>query len=65
MAITPSFRNGQDPLIQEIRAIRQAISERVGDDWDRLGEYLRRIGEEYRTRTGRLAGRPRGRKQAL
>ncbi len=43
-----------DPLIDEVRAVRKAISDRVGDDFDKLGEYLRKIGDEYRQKTGRF-----------
>ncbi len=38
----------QDPLIDEVRAIRKAISDRCDDDFDKLGEYLRKVGDEYR-----------------
>lgn len=41
----------QDPLIDEVRAIRKAISDRCDDDFDKLGEYLRKVGDEYRQRT--------------
>ncbi|MDH3599369.1 MAG: hypothetical protein OEU26_06970 [Candidatus Tectomicrobia bacterium] len=44
-----------DPLIDEIRAIRKAMSTQVGDDWEKLGEHVRKVGEEYRTKTGRFA----------
>ncbi len=47
-----------DPLIDEVRALRKAISDRVGNDWEKLGEYVRQVGEEYRTKTGRFAARP-------
>ena len=40
----------QDPLIDEVRAIRKAISDRCDDDFDKLGEYLRKVGDEYRQR---------------
>ena len=46
-----------DPVIDEVRSIRQAIGERFRDDLEQIGEYLRRIGEEYRTKTGRFAPR--------
>lgn len=36
------------PLIEEMRAIRKAIEDRFDGDIDRLGEYLRTVGDEYR-----------------
>ena len=44
----------KDSLIDEVRAVRKAISDRVDDDFDKLGEYLRSVGQEYRTKTGRF-----------
>lgn len=55
MSKTETPSSPVDPLIDEVRAIRKSISERVGDDFDKLAEYFRRVGEEYRTRTGRFA----------
>ncbi len=46
-----------DPLIDEIRAIRKAMSAQVGDDLEQLGAYVRKVGEEYRNKTGRFASR--------
>ncbi len=51
---TPGRTEAGDPLIDEVRAVRKAISDRVGDDFDKLGEYLRRVREEYRQKTGRF-----------
>jgi hypothetical protein len=39
-------------FIDEVRAVREAISDRAGDDFDKLGEYLREVGHKYRTKTG-------------
>ncbi|MDM8009177.1 MAG: hypothetical protein QUV05_23800 [Phycisphaerae bacterium] len=55
MSKTAASRNAVDPLIDEVRAVRKSISDRVGDDFDKLAEYYRQVGEEYRTRTGRFA----------
>ncbi len=46
-----------DPLIDEIRAVRKAMSHQVDDDVEKLGAYVRKVGEEYRTKTGRFAFR--------
>lgn len=48
-------KRADDPLIDEVRAVRKAISDRVGDDFDKLGEYLRQIGDEYRRKAARFA----------
>ena len=37
-----------DPLIDEIRAIRQQLSHRFDNDPRRLGEYARQVGEAFR-----------------
>jgi hypothetical protein len=39
-----------DPLIDEIRAIRKQISEEHGNDIRRLGEYLKKVQEQYADR---------------
>ena len=44
---TRDTREQPDPLIEEVRGIRRAIEERCGGDWERLGEYLRMVGDEY------------------
>ncbi len=38
----------EDPIVDEVRAVREAIDEEVGHDIARLAERARRIGEEYR-----------------
>ena len=45
MSSTPQASNsGQaDPLIDEVRAIRRSISDRFGNDVDRLCEHLRKV----------------------
>ncbi len=42
-----------DPLIDEIRAIRKALSGRFDNDPSRLGEYVNQVGEDFRRRTER------------
>jgi hypothetical protein len=39
-----------DPLIDEVRAIRQRISEEYGHDVDRLVEHLREIERQHPAR---------------
>jgi hypothetical protein len=36
-----------DPLIDEVRAIRKAISDRFGNDVRRLGEHLRKLEQSH------------------
>jgi hypothetical protein len=57
MSKTVAPQSSADPLIDEVRAVRKSISDRVGDDFDKLAEYFRQVGEEYRTRTGRFASK--------
>lgn len=45
-----------DPLIDELRRIRQVICERTGHDLDRLAEELRQVEREYAQRGGVFAG---------
>jgi hypothetical protein len=44
----------EDPIVDEVRAVREAIDEEVDHDVARLAERARRIGEEYR-RTHKVA----------
>jgi hypothetical protein len=55
MSKTAAPQSFADPLIDEVRAVRKGISDRVGDDFDKLADYFRQVGEEYRNRTGRFA----------
>lgn len=48
-----------DPVIDEVRTVRQRISERVGHDSERLVAYYMKLQEQYRDRlihsaTGKL-----------
>jgi hypothetical protein len=38
----------EDPIVEEVRAVRAAIDEEVGHDIAKLAERARRIGEQYR-----------------
>ena len=37
-----------DPLVDEVRAIRKDLSDRFGNDVQRLAEYVRAVGEKHR-----------------
>jgi hypothetical protein len=39
--------NRDDPLIDEVRAIRRSISERFGNDVDALCDYLQKLEREH------------------
>lgn len=45
----------ENPIVEEVRAVRTAIDEEVGHDIAKLAERARRIGEEYR-RAKKVAG---------
>ena len=47
----PSGRS--DPLIDEVRAVRKAISDANGNDVSRLGEALRQVQRQYADRVSR------------
>jgi hypothetical protein len=42
----------EDPIVDEVRAVREAIDEEVGHDVHKLAERAARIGEEYRRKYG-------------
>ncbi len=46
----PKAKAKPDPLIDEVRAVREAIFDECGRDMDRLCERLRQIEEENRSR---------------
>lgn len=52
--MTLSKQNGRplDPIVAEVRAVREAIDEDVGHDLVKLAERARRAGEEYRRSRG-------------
>lgn len=47
-----------DPLVDEVRQVRKAISDRCEDDFQKLGEYLRKVGDEHRERLRRMENPP-------
>ena len=54
-----SERQGEDPLIDEVRSIRKEISERFDNDVNRLCEHLRSIEKTLRERLVRPPRRVR------
>jgi hypothetical protein len=50
-----------DPLIDEVRGLRRALSERFGNDLDRLCEHLETVEKEYEARVVRKPPANRGR----
>lgn len=57
--MTTTHNNRAEPrnLVEEVRAARAAVAEQAGG-FANLGEYLRKVQEEYGTRTGRFADVP-------
>jgi hypothetical protein len=49
-------KTSSDPMIDEIRAIRKALSEAHGNDVRRLGQYLKEVQKNY---AGRVAQPPK------
>lgn len=47
-----------DPLIDEIRAIRQALADTCGNDVDKLCDEFQRVGTAYRRQLQSRAKRP-------
>lgn len=45
-------RRVSDPIVEEVRAVREAIDEEVGHDIKKLAERARKAGEEYRRTHG-------------
>ena len=45
-------RRVSDPIVEEVRAVREAIDEEVGHDLRKLAERARKAGEEYRRARG-------------
>ena len=50
---------GTDPLIEEMRAIRRAISEQFGNDVDRLCDHLQELQRQHPDRIVEAAARTR------
>lgn len=57
MTTVDDGHRGPRNVLDEVRAARAAVSEQAGG-FAGLGDYLRTVQEEYRTRTGRFAGVP-------
>ena len=55
----------KDPLIDEVRANRQALVESCGNDLALLAERLRKIQTDYENRAGDFAGLPREEKDEI
>lgn len=51
-------------VVEEVRAARAAVSQEAGG-FAGLGDYLEKVQEEYRTRTGRFADVPASRPQQV
>ncbi len=47
-----------DPLIEEVRAVRKDVSERFGNDVNRLCDYLLELQAQYKDRIKRPAKVP-------
>lgn len=45
-------RRLRDPIVEEVRAVREAIDEEVGHDLRKLAERARKAGKEYRRAQG-------------
>ncbi len=58
MTPEPNEESGTDPLIDEVRGIRRAISNLYDNDIDRLYEHLREVQRQY---AGRIVSRKRSR----
>ncbi len=51
----PTSRDSTQNMVDEVRALRAEVS-RETDGFERMGEHLRQIRDEYRNRSGRFAG---------
>jgi hypothetical protein len=51
----PTIRDPTQDVVDDVRALRAEVS-RETDGFERMGEYLRRIRDEYLNRSGRFAG---------
>ena len=47
MSTTQPSHTPADPLIDEVRAIRRAISEQFGNDVDRLCDHLQKLEQQH------------------
>lgn len=58
MSMAEEHRGGgmSDALIDEVRSMRCELSQRFGDDVDRLCDHLQQVEREYQSRSGVFAG---------
>ncbi len=56
MSTVQPSNTSADPLIDEVRAIRRAISEQFGNDVDRLCDHLQKLERQHPERVGEPAG---------
>ncbi len=47
---SPSQR--QPTCVDDVRRVREQLSDQFGNDVHKLGEYVRKIGEDYRQKLG-------------
>ena len=45
-----------DTAVDDVRRVREVLSNQFGNDVDKLAEHVRQVGEEYRARLGLKAG---------
>lgn len=64
MATTDNSQQEPRNIVEEVRAARAAVSDEAGGI-EGLGDYLRQIQEEFRTRTGRFTDVPVERPEAV
>jgi hypothetical protein len=60
--MSSSSQSSPDPLIDEVRAVRKAISDQFNGDIDHLYEYLRKLESQYKERVRSLSKSDRRRK---
>lgn len=58
MKATPAPNQPADPLIDEVRGMRQAISDEHGNDVGRLWDHLREVQRRYASRVVRRQAAP-------
>lgn len=54
--MTQELPQSKDPLIDEVRDIRQKLWARFDNDIDKVVEYLRRLQDQHRDRVVNRAG---------
>jgi hypothetical protein len=56
--VDPSAQK-QPTCVDDVRRVREDLSARFGNDVYKLGDYLRKVGEEYREELGLKTARDR------